>query len=118
MSTSSWLLARSFTTTYPKTLAPLTIVNGFISSMSDDEATVLARIKGIAVYECGRSRGISDLDAIIHIQMEAEKSERKVPQPEILRIPSYTDGAVTVAVCSALAKIQQANIEHGVEWEP
>jgi hypothetical protein len=111
-------LARSFTTTYPKTLAPLTIVNGFISSMSDDEATVLARIKGIAVYECGRSRGISDLDAIIHIQMEAEKSERKVPQPEILRIPSYTDGAVTVAVCSALAKIQQANIEHGVEWEP
>jgi hypothetical protein len=118
MSASSWLLAQSFATTYPNTLAPLTIVNGFISSMSADEAAVLARIKGIAVYECGRSRGVSDLDAIVHIQIEAEKSERKVPQPEALRIPSRTDGAVTVAVCSALNKIQQANIVHGVEWRP
>lgn len=116
MSPSSWLLSRSLTSTFIDTLAPLVIVNGFVSSLSDDEAAVLARVEGVSVYECGRTSGVSDLDVIAYVQSEAKRSERKVPQPEALTIPTYTYGAVTVAVCSALSKIQQANIEHGVEW--
>ena len=118
MSVSSWLLSRSLTSTFTDTLAPLTIVNGFVSSLSDEEAAVLARVDGVSVYECGRTGGVSDLDVIAYVQSEARRSENKVPRPEALMIPTYTDGAVTVAVCSALNKIQQANIEHGVEWQP
>lgn len=118
MSASSWLLSRSLTSTFPDTLAPVAIVNGFVSSLSDDEAAVLARVEGVTVYECGRTGGVSDLDVIAYVQSEAKRSERKVPRPEALTIPSYADGAVTVAVCSALTKIQQANVEHGVEYEP
>ncbi len=118
MSASAWLLSQSLTSTFPDTLAPLVIVNGFVSSLSDDEAVVLARVEGVSVYECGRTSGVSDIDVIAYVQSEAARSERKVPQPEALTIPSYTDGAVTVAVCAALSKIQQANIEHDVEWQP
>ncbi len=118
MSASSWLMSQSITSTFPDTLAPLVIVNGFVSSLSDDEAAVLARMSGVSVYECGRTSGVSDIDVIAYVESEAKRSERKVPQPEALKIPSYTDGAVTVAVCSALNKIQQANIEHDVEWQP
>ncbi|MHC4073415.1 MAG: hypothetical protein ACYTGS_15500 [Planctomycetota bacterium] len=116
MSSSSWILSRR-TSTFPDTLAPLSIVNGFVSSLTDEEAAVLVRVQGVSVYECGRTSGVSDLDVIAYIQSEAKRSERKVPQPEALKIPSYADGAVTVAVCSALSKIKQANLEHGVEYE-
>jgi hypothetical protein len=86
--------------------------------MTDEEAMVLAHIAGVTVYECGLSGGVSDLDVIAYVQREAARSERKVPQPEVLKIPTYADGAVTVAVCSALKKIKEANSEHGVEWKP
>jgi hypothetical protein len=118
MSSSAWLLSRIFASTYPNTVAPLSIVNGFISSMTNEEASVLAKVEGITVYECGRSNGISDLDVIAYVQSEAQKSERKVPQPEAMRLPRYTEGPISVAVCSALSKIRLANIEHDVEWQP
>jgi hypothetical protein len=118
MSSSSWLLSASLTSRYPDTLAPLSIVNGFVSSLSDEEAAVLAGVEGVSVYQCGRTRGVSDLDVIAYVETQARRSEHKVPRPEAIRIPTYTDGAVKVAVCSALGKIQQANIQHGVEWQP
>jgi hypothetical protein len=97
--------------TWPETMGAVPMINGFVVALKSDEAAVLARSKGITVYQCDNSNGVSDIDAILYLEKQAQKADRKLPQPESIRDLPRVSGAVEIAICTAMEKIVTANAE-------
>lgn len=118
MSASMYAVTGAIASTWPETVGAMPMVNGFLVALRSDSAAVLARAEGVTVYECDNSNGVSDLDAIVYLERQAQKADRKLPQPAGIRDMPRISGAVGVATCTALEKIAIANasiLDEGID---